>query len=333
MPRSYYLALALLFQFQLWAQPPDSRPQSDAATLSRNRHISEMSAIGKETRDYRLGPGDLIRVSVFGVDEFDHTVRVDSTGAIKLPYLGRFPVAGMTVVELETEVASMLDAEVIKDPEAFVSILEHKAHSVFVLGAVNRPGEYKMVSSPTLIDAIALAGGLDLVSAADEALIQRRRKGPTSGDQTELEVIRVDLNALLEGGSQSLNVAMKDGDVVQIPKRIKRHFFVMGDVNRAGSFVLPGDKEVLVSQALAWAGGPSRTAKLNKGVLVRYNRTGERTHLAIDVKAILAGKKQDFPVSADDIIFIPGDGFKTFTYGMLGLMRNVPAAALMGAIP
>lgn len=317
----------------VWSQSASTTTAQDPLELSGNERITLLSPLEKRAADYRLGPGDLIRVHVFGIDEFDHTVRLTPTGDIKLPYVGRLRVAGKTAGELEDALTDLLKDQVIKNPEVFVRIKEYKAHTIFVLGAVNRPGDYRMDRELTLIDVLAMAGGLDLFRAGDQVLIQRQ--GPTAdpGATGEFELIRVNLKQLLAGHSQSHNPTVQDGDVVQVPPRVEERYFVMGEVNQPGVFALPGNKDVLLSQALAWAGGPSRTAKLKKGTLVRYKEDGTREDLGINLQAILSGKQPDLAIEPNDIIFIPGNGFKTFTYGMLGLLRSVPSTAVVRTLP
>ncbi len=329
--KSPNLLTLLLFCSQLvWAQLPDI--SNAQISLSKGDRFLQLSS-AQRSADYKLGPGDLIRVHVFGIDEFDHTVRLSPSGEIKLPYVGRLSVAGKTAGELEDTVTDLLEGEVIRNPEVFVRIKEYRAHTVFVLGAVNRPGDYKMDRQLSLIDAISMAGGLDLLRAGDQVLIQRKRVGSDVEATGELDVIRVDLEQLLGGEQQAQNLTVQDGDVVQVPPRVEERYFVMGEVNQPGVFSLPGDRQMLVSQALAWAGGPSRTAKLNKGTLVRYEDDGTRSDLQVDLKAILAGKQDDFAIEANDIIFVPGNGFKTFTYGMLGILSSVPSTAVVRTLP
>jgi polysaccharide biosynthesis/export protein len=299
-----------------------------------NERISELSVLGRSIADYRLGPGDLIEINVFGVEEFNSQIRISATGEINLPYLGRLKVEGLSAAQLEERLKELLDGRYIKNPQLFVYIREYKAHEVFVLGAVNQPGQYQMTQRLTLIDIIAMAGGLDLLTADDFAMVQRRNP-ETGGDQAtvnqlpekDLEIIRVDLKELLESGSLQNNIVLRAGDVVQIPARKIRRFFILGDVNGPGAFDLPDDQNLLVSQALAWAGGPSKTAKMNSGMLVRYDNNGGRSEMEVKLKDILAGKKEDFVIRENDIIFIPGSGFKTIGYGLMGALVSAPATA------
>jgi len=88
-------------------------------------------------------------------------------------------------------------------------------------------------------------------------------------------------------------------------------------------------KQVLASQAIAKSGGPLKTAKMSKGMLMRYDEDGKRQELPVDFKAILLGKKPDFPVMPSDIIFIPGSSVKTVGYGLLAILPTIPQSIFL----
>ena len=104
---------------------------------------------------------------------------------------------------------------------------------------------------------------------------------------------------------------------------------MIGDVGRPGTYELPQDRRVLVSQGLAKAGGPTRTAKMNSGILVRYDELGERQELAVNFSDILKGKKADFPIQNNDVIFIPGSTAKEIGYGLLGVIPSTISRAIV----
>jgi polysaccharide export outer membrane protein len=282
-----------------------------------NTRIQQMSVLGAPAADYRLGPGDVVSISVFGVTGYDHDVRVSSAGTVRLPLLDPLVAAGLTPAELESALETALEAGLIRDPHVTVSMKEYRSQSVFVLGMVKRPGEYQMSRPLRVIDVLAMAGGID-TTAGNEITIQRGR----SGDDEPQKVMKVDLVALLERGDVSLNLPIAAGDVVNVPARVVRTFYVIGEVNIAGAFELPEGRELLLTQAIARAGGPMRTAKLGDGLLVRQTAQGGRQELRVDFDAILKGKKPDLPVQADDIVFIPGSQIKSIAYGLLGVVPN-----------
>jgi len=141
-------------------------------------------------------------------------------------------------------------------------------------------------------------------------------------------MIPVDLPKLFEKGDLSLNVLVQGGDVIHVRERLTETIYVLGEVTRAGAFVKGPKQDLRVTQALAWAGGPMKTAKLGKGALLRYDAAGVRQEMPVNIKDILSGKAEDFLVQANDIIFIPGSNIKTLGYGLLnsipGTLTTIP---------
>jgi polysaccharide export outer membrane protein len=283
--------------------------------VNLDERVKTLSTLGKSDAEYRLGPGDLIEIGVFGVDNFRHTIRISASGVVKLPLIEPVMAAGMTPAELEQKLTTLLNADVIKDPQVSVFVKEYRSQSVYVLGAVKSPGQYQIALQLKIIDVIAMAGGLQS-NAVDEAVIQR-----SSPDGSE-EAIKINLADLLEKGNLALNVPVRGGDVIHIQERLNQTVYVVGEVNRPGAFALPPKQDLRVSQLFAWAGGPMKTAKLSGGTLLRYNAKGERQEMMVDFGEILKGKKEDFMVVANDIVFVPGSKFKTFQNSLLTTLPN-----------
>jgi len=283
---------------------------------SLDEQLKALSSVGKTDPEYRLGPGDLIEISVFGVEKFQQTLRISASGVIKLPLLDSIDAAGLTPAELEGRLTSALDGDVIKNPQVSVFVKEYRSQTVYVLGAVRNPGQYQMNLQLKVVDALSMAGGL-LPNAVEEAVIHRK-----SAEGSD-EVIKVNLRELLEQGNLALNVVVKGGDVVHVQERLARTAYILGDVNRAGAYELPAKRELRVTQLFAAAGGPLKTAKMNQGILVRYNEKGERQELPVNFAEIMSGKKEDFLVQANDIVFVPSSAAKAIGYGLLGAVPGV----------
>lgn len=336
------LGLLLFSPFALAQNLPQNLPEK-SGDRDWNSQIQQMSLfLTQGISDYQLGPGDLIEIKVFGVDDFNQTVRISSSGSISLPFLGKIVVAGLTGAQLEETLTQLMnDNKLIRDPQVSVFVKEFRSQPVYVLGAVNNPGQYMISQQLNLIDVIAMAGGLDLTRADDYALFHRRTgDSPEAGNGSShsarsaaggtSEPIKIDLKDLLENGNLALNFPVQGGDVIHVPEREVELFYVIGEVGRPGAYQMPTKEErVLVSQALAWAGGPQTTAKMSKGILVRYDERGGRQELAVDFGAILKGEKPDFPVEPQDVIFIPGSKFKTIGYGLLGIVPGTISGTLV----
>jgi len=141
--------------------------------------------------DYRIGPGDLLVIDVFRVDEFDRRVRVNVRGNISLPLVGEIQAAGKTSVELEKSIASILARDYLQDPQVSVFIEEYTSLRVTVEGQVKRPGVYPISGRTTLLQALALAEGTtDLGDIRHVQLLRRADDGSRRSLVFDLERIR-----------------------------------------------------------------------------------------------------------------------------------------------
>ena len=104
---------------------------------------------------------------------------------------------------------------------------------------------------------------------------------------------------------------------------------MIGDVKYPGPFEIPPERTMRVSQAVSMTGGPTKTAKLSEGVLVRFEESGKRSEFKVDCAAILRGEQPDIDVRSNDVLFIPGSGAKRFGYSMLEIIPNLLALALI----
>jgi protein involved in polysaccharide export with SLBB domain len=306
--------------------------------------------------DYRLGPGDVVQIDVTGNEALSQKFKISNSGKINFSLLGEIQAAGLTAEELESEIGTRLvERQLIKIPDVLVYIESYEAKPFSIVGEVDNPGEYIMSQQLTLMDAILIAGGLDF-SASRYGFLYRRvqsgRKDTASDEQEPLgkkpvlnvwmddkemyanilknpgigapgtELIKVDLKPLKEGGVLEPNILLKAGDVFAVPRRNVQFFYVVGDVVQPGAYEAHLGKSLPASQAISYAGGPTKTAKLSKGMLVRYDENGARRELKVDYSAILKGKQKDFDVLPSDIIFIPGSNAKTLGYGLLGVIPD-----------
>ena len=111
--------------------------------------------------DYRIGAQDLLAISVFGVQELAKEVRVNSNGQISLPLIGGMMAGGLTIPELERELARKYADGYLQNPQVSVFVKEFTSQRVTLEGAVNKPGIYPITGRTSLLQAIALAGGVD----------------------------------------------------------------------------------------------------------------------------------------------------------------------------
>jgi polysaccharide export outer membrane protein len=127
--------------------------------------------------DYRVGAQDLLEISVFGVDSLNKTVRVNSNGQITLPLIGGVQAGGHTIPELEQDIAAKLSKSYLQNPQVSVFVKEYTSQRITLEGALKNPGIYPITGKTTLLQSVALAGGLDPLADLGGVVVFRQIKG------------------------------------------------------------------------------------------------------------------------------------------------------------
>ncbi len=161
------------------------------------------------TQTYRVGPGDVLRVSVFGNQELNTRVTVRPDGRVTLPLLDEVAVAGHTVNEVSTEVTAGY-RRYVQDARVAVVIEEVHSYRVFVTGKVQRPGEFEARTPLTVMQALSLAGGGARGADMDGIVILRR--GANGRD----ERYEFSYTECVEGRTE-MNFMLRSGDTVIVP--------------------------------------------------------------------------------------------------------------------
>lgn len=140
--------------------------------------------------EYRIGPLDLLEISVFQVADLNRTVRVNSAGQISLPLIGALQAGALTPQELEQSIAAKLAAKFLQNPQVTVFVKEFTSQRVTVEGAVVKPGIYPLTGHTTLLQTIAIAAGLDPLADLQGVVIFRQINGKKMGAVFNLKQIR-----------------------------------------------------------------------------------------------------------------------------------------------
>ena len=143
-----------------------------------------------ENRDHRLGPSDLVTVSVYRAPEFSGDYRIDAAGNIMVPLIGLMPVQGMTTIELAAALRERLNGRYYVNPDVSVSLKESNSQRLAVDGSVNSPGVYPVVGRTTLMEAIARAGGTTTGANLRRIVIFRQVNGQRMAAAFDLNAIR-----------------------------------------------------------------------------------------------------------------------------------------------
>ena len=158
---------------------------------------------------YRLGPEDGLEISVWKDETLKSTALVRPDGGISFPLVGDLQVAGKTAAEVRTEIASRL-ARFVPDADVTVSVVRVASYRVYVIGRVNKPGDFAVGRPIDVLQALTLAGGMTPFAVEDEIRIIRR-------DGARQVSIPFDYARLRKGGDLSQNITLRSGDVLLVP--------------------------------------------------------------------------------------------------------------------
>ena len=257
----------------------------------------------KTTLEYKIGPKDLLEISVFGLDELNRTVRVSEDGTITLPLVGEVKVEGLTKTGLEKKLSELLEEKYLHNPQVTVFIREYQSTRVSVLGAVRNPGLYELLGRETLMLIISQAGGLT-AEAGDEIIIMRQRADGTSNS------LKISIDDLFVKGDATLNVPLQPNDIVNVPIDKTVFVYVMGQVNRPGALEVKRSNIPTLLQAIAQAGGFSERASKGRVLIKRKDeKTGREIKIKVNVKSIIKRRKKDIQLLENDVVFVPEKAF------------------------
>ena len=260
---------------------------------------------------YVLGPGDQLNIQVVDLVEFaDKTVKIDPDGGVDLPLIGILHPSGESLDAFKSDLRRRL-TRYIQSPQVSVNLLTNRSSRISVIGEVSSPGVRELSGPTSLIEAISEAGGLKADAGSKVLITRGLDQGPLSldGRQTDssgrFTTATLSLDELMTARHPENNVTLRPGDVVSIPKA--SIVYVVGDVHRSGGFPITTRSSMTVLQALALAEGLSNNNASKYAKILRPSQDGDAkpTQIPVNVQAIFAGKIQDPPLFADDILFIP----------------------------
>lgn len=203
------------------------------------------AAQAQEKLDYKLGPGDAIRIVVFQNPDLTLDTRVSENGAINYPLIGAVQVGDLTIDAAEKRIAKGLkDGGFVQQPQVNIVLMQNRGNQVSVLGLVNRPGRFPLETFNTRVsDILATAGGIS-PTGADIVILTGLRDGKPLRKEIDLPAIYLDNKP-----SEDVNVA--PGDVIYVHRAPV--YFIYGEAQRSGSYRI--ERGMTVQQALAQGGG------------------------------------------------------------------------------
>ncbi len=326
---SQFLTVILL---TLWAASATAQeqPSSVGSSInngSNNNNDSENAtrsapedspAVPRPDPGLQLGVGDLIELTVYDVPDLTTKTRISSTGDIYCPLIGPTHVAGMTTEEAAKLIEGRLSVY-LKDPYVSLFVTEYATQGASILGEVAKPGVYPVLGEQHLFDLISAAGGLT-EKAGHSVTVTHRSDVQNS--------VTLPLSRNLSDNPAS-NVRIFPSDTIIVRKA--DIVYVVGDVGRPSGLLMDANG-LTVLQAVALAGGTTRTAKLSGTKILRKGPSG-MIETPVQLKKILQAKAPDLSLQANDILVVPSSAGKILAGRTLEAAMQAATLVSVTAIP
>jgi polysaccharide biosynthesis/export protein len=277
--------------------------------------------------DYKIGPADVLTVTVTDAPEFGGKFRVSDTGVIQMIGLSEPLLAeGLTTFELSQSIRKeLIDAKQLRNPKVNVFIDEYHGRTIVVLGSVSKPSVYSLTKRTTVLEALSFAGGA-LPNSGNTVTVVRGAASAEATGKPVGSVQIIDVARLSRGEDVSANIEVRNGDVINVsPAQV---IYVVGEVTKPGGYVLSNPTEgISVVQAIALAEGFKSLAATHQGLIIRQSTSEQaRREIPVDIEAFMKGKESDVVLAPNDILYIPVSGRKQ----TLKVMGDIAMATING---
>ena len=266
---------------------------------------------------YRLGGSDVLEIKVLGAEELDRVIRVSADGSISFPLIGAVQLSGLSISEAENLIASKLSQNYLQNPQVSVYVTEYGANQVTVTGEVQKPDIYNLTQSRSLVEILAIAGGLTK-EAGQTIRVNTTQYDPQTGEPKKL-VLLLNLEELLSSDDAQSNFILSSGDSIFVAKA--GEVFIEGAVEEPGAYPITVDltlrKALLLAGGIKWEANKSDVGIIRKG----YNEP-----VVLNYQEIEDDRAQDISIQSGDLIIVdyslPKRSISTFFKG-LGRVINV----------
>jgi polysaccharide export outer membrane protein len=252
-------------------------------------------------KGFPVYPDDELRFTVLGQPDLTLEAKVPAEGSIYYPMIGQVTLSGRSLEEIRQDIKTRLEKDYLVSAQVSVQVRTYAPKRAYVLGAVGRAGECVIPSGrfATLMGTVAQVGGFAEDAALHGALIYRMR------DSGRI-ALTVDVVSIQQGGDS--DPVLMPNDVVFVPSR--ERVFVYGQVTHPGGFLVPANKVLTATQAIALAGGYTRIANESNVRLDRRMKDGARKNFVLDLTKVRDGKpEEDRPLQPGDTLFVPESVF------------------------
>lgn len=241
-------------------------------------------------KDYVIGDGDSLKISVWGNPELSVAVTVRPDGKIAIPALGEIKASGLTPMEL----TALLEKEMkrlIKTPVVTVMTTGMTNYRIFVIGRGAPTGERQLARETTLLEFLSQLGPLDNADLENAYLVRNRKK------------IKKDFLDLFEKGDFTQDFVLEPNDMIFIPDDFEKRITIVGEVAKPAT--IPYRKGLTVTDIILSAGGFTEFAKKNDVIVKRKNADGKREEISVRVKDLMKGDlDKNIEIEPGDFIIV-----------------------------
>ena len=264
-----------------------------------------------------IGPGDLLHILVYDTPEMEQRARVTDGGNIPFSFLGNVSVGGLTPEQAQERIQNQLvSVGIMKHPQVMVRVEAYATQNASVMGQVLKPGVYEIDTRRSVVDVLALAGGL--TDMADRHITIER--AGSKKETVDYYYANAANSALAE------DPMVYPGDIVVVPK--VPVVYVLGDVSKPGGFPInTNNSRMTALQAIALAGYANHTAAVGKSKLLRQTPSGLQ-EIDLHVSDMQKGKKDDVALLPDDVVYVPFSYIRNVTVNGSGILASAASAAI-----
>lgn len=301
-------------------------PNSPELTARRGAGASQVTSTVLLPSD-TLGANDLVELMVPYCPELSRNFRIGADGVLRLPLLHQgILAAGLTPDEAAAHIKDALVKEqVLAEPTVNIAVVEFRSRTVSVTGAVVHPLTFQATGEVTLLDAIAMAGGVSTTVGADVLVTSTH----SSDGKRERVVRTIPVQTLLNQGSSANNFLLHGGEEIRVAEAGK--VFIAGNVNKPGMYVMQGSEGTTVIKALALSQG-LQPFTAHDAYIYRSNSDGTRKEILVPLSRIIARKQPDMTLVADDILYIPVNNGKRLSAHVLTGLAGFGEATASGIL-
>ncbi|SRR5579875_332616 len=272
--------------------------------------IPTASPVEQVRANYVLDTNDQILIRAFQVQEIgERPYRIDMDGNIDLPLVGTVKAGGLSVDQLEAELVKRLGTYV-RNPQVSVTVVQYRSEPVFFIGAFRAPGIYTLQGKRTLVEMLSSIGGLQPYASRRITVTRRLDYGPIPlpnavvDKATNTSSVEISMGSLHDQVNPAEDIVLQPYDQISVSRA--EMVYIGGEVNRVGPVELGERDSISVIQAISMSGGLTRDADIEKARILRpVLNSSKRAEIPVNLKLILAGKSNDYPLMPNDLLYVP----------------------------